>query len=428
MTLALSAGAYYLVDAPLRRARYASLGRRLALPGSVAAVGAILVAVVPLSTAATAAPTPAQLGRVHVSRDHGTTPVTTPVRSVFGVSLPPPIGTIKLGRHPSARHQLRVMFIGDSVMYQLQLAIGAALSSTGDATAVSYSSILGWSPRSATPASFFTTAISQTHPDIVVAMWTHDNVFVAEHGVAAYERLVLQPFLDVLMAPGNGVKGVVFVGQPPQPPLDSWMPRVHAEVYDPKGMQLWEDAAIDESREHPGRVAFAPATAMLEYGGGYSTWLPSPGGKLERVRQIDDFHLCLNGGVRYGAGATLQLTRLFGLAQPAPNWWLGSFASAQRWYQLPGYPPGQCPDRRAVPPASSPGAHRLPRGESRETPARRSLTESGSNPGFKPPAATSHGWSRASRAGRGVPARRRPPGTEPRAAGRRSRSLAPGSP
>lgn len=330
----LAFGSYFLVDRPLRRASYASLRRRLLLPGAVAATCALVVAAVPLGTAA-AAPGEPRLGRVAAGHETSS--------AVFGVRLPPPVGRLDLGFAPSRQRRVRVMFIGDSVMYQLELAVGAALAATGEARTVQDGAILGWSPRGGSDFARLRAEVARSRPDLVVAMWTQDNEWVARHGVAAYEKAVLSPLLSLFLGKKSSVRGVVFVAQPPQPPPDSWMPDVHADVYDPPGMALWEKAARAEAAAHPGRIAFVPATEMLELDGHYTSFLPTPGGRIARVRQVDDFHLCLNGGVRYGAGAAAGLVRLLSLSPPRANWWLGPFAKARRWYELPGFPPGMCP-------------------------------------------------------------------------------------
>ncbi|HET9092603.1 MAG TPA: acyltransferase [Acidimicrobiales bacterium] len=344
ITLVLASVSYAFVDAPLRRARFSRPIGRAVLPVSFALVASVLVAV-PLGMVGGALSAARLLGRSAAPGRSGT--------SVFGVHLPAPSGRIDLGARPSPRHPVRVMFIGDSVMYQLELAIGAGLAATGEGRTAVDGAILGWSPRGRSDFAELAGEIARAHPEVVVAMWTQDNRWVQRHGVAAYETHVLGPLLSLLLARGDGVRGVVFAGQPPQPPSHSWMPDVHADVYAPRGMMMWQQAVTDESRRLPGRVAFAPATAMLEFAGRYATWLPSPGGRLARVRQLDDFHLCVNGGVRYGAGVVEGLVRLLGLPPPKANWWLGSFAAARRWSQLPGYPSGMCPND--PPPRLTPG-------------------------------------------------------------------------
>jgi peptidoglycan/LPS O-acetylase OafA/YrhL len=336
VTLALSLASYYLVDAPVRRARFASAFRRVCVPASVAVTCGLVIAAVPVTAGATSPAQPSDLG-------HGAAP-TRYTSAVFGVHLPAPAGHIDLGFQPSTTHRVRVMFIGDSVMYQLELALGAALSSTGEATTAEYGAILGWSPRAGSDFSRLAHEISVTHPDLVVAEWSQDNTWIGQHGVAAYQRDVLGPLLRMLLARSDGVKGVVFVGQPPQPPLDSWMPKAHATVYDPAGMRAWQSAVVADTSQFGGRVAFVPATQMLEFGGTYSTWLASPSGAIQRVRQIDDFHLCLNGGVRYAAGAAQGIVRLLSIGEPRADWWLGPYATSKRWYELPSFPPGMCPN------------------------------------------------------------------------------------
>ncbi|MGH9045607.1 MAG: acyltransferase family protein [Acidimicrobiales bacterium] len=335
VTLVLSVGSYYLIDSPLRRARFATPLRRIALPASLLVTCALLIAAVPLWTSAQS-----RSNTVASGPKTSLPPDTT--SSVFGVTLPAPTGHIALGFTPSKTHKIRILYIGDSVMDQLELAIGAGVDSSGDAT-MTQGAILAWNPRGAKYLAEVTQEVKKARPSVVVAMWTHDNVWLQEHGIPAYERIVLAPLLKILLAPRDGVTGVVFVGQPPQPPPNSFWANLHSDVYDPVGMQQWEQAARDESRSKPGRVAFIPATKMLELNGQYSTWLPSPQGVIARVRQTDDFHLCLDGGIRYGAGAVLGLRRLFALPPPAPQWWLGSFTKAKRWYQLGFFPPGMCP-------------------------------------------------------------------------------------
>lgn len=356
---------HILVGAPVRRASFRSAIAKLALPASIAVTATLLAATVPIDAASAAPEAAGSLGRVSgaLASAHASSaeralvdtayrpPHPGPV-TVFGVRLPAPTGTLDLGYWPQTSQPVRIMYIGDSVMYQTELAVGAALGSTGDAVTAANGAILGWSPEGGHDFARLGREIAHSHPDVIVAMWSQDNTWIATHGTAAYETDILDPLLKLLLKPGNGVKGVIFAAEPAQPPPDSWMPDVHANVYNPKGKAMWQATMRAEARLHPGRIAFVPATQMLELSGAYSTWLPSPGGTIERVRQVDDFHLCLNGGVRYGAGIAAGVAGLLGLPQPEPNWWLGPYAKAQRWYQLPKFPPGQCPDDA---PASLPG-------------------------------------------------------------------------
>lgn len=333
LTLALAAVTYHLVDVPLRRASYASLRRRLVLPAGVLATSSLLLAGVP--AVATVAEQASALG--------ATTARVITVRSVFGEALPGPVGRLTGVRAATPAHKLRVMWVGDSVMYQLELAAAAGLQATGDAETVSFSAIPGWSPRDSVPWSTFTRAIARTHPEVVVAMWTQDNAYAAAHGVRG-EEAVMSRFLRLLLRRGDGVAGVVFVSEPPQPPKGSFMAVLHADVYSPRGVRLWEAAARQEAAHLRGSVAYVPVTPVLERDGAYSTWLRSPSRSWARVRQVDDFHLCLNGAVRYGMAVDDGLESLLRLPAPTTEWWHGSWTRAIRFDHLPGYPPGQCPD------------------------------------------------------------------------------------
>ncbi len=331
-TLALGAATYHLVDVPLRRASYKSLRRRLVLPASIAATGALLLGAVP--AVATVNETAGTLGR--------TSATTITVRSVFGLTLPGPVGYLSGVPPASPVRPLRVMFVGDSVMYQLELAAAAGLEATGDARTVSFAAIPGWSPRASLPWSHFSREIASARPEIVVAMWTQDNAYAEAHGVRGEEALMGR-FVEMLLHRGDGVDGVVLVAQPPQPPKDSFMAVLHADVYSPQGARRWAEAAVAETSRFPGRVAYLPVSAVLARDGAYSTWLPSPSGSWQRARQIDDFHLCLNGAVRYGMSVDDGIEDLLGLPAPSREWWHGGWTGAVRYDHLPGYPPDQCP-------------------------------------------------------------------------------------
>jgi peptidoglycan/LPS O-acetylase OafA/YrhL len=333
LTLLVAAATHRFVNEPLRHASYAGL-RRLLLPAAVGALASLLLVAAPF--AVPAPPTAAALVRAE-----GDAAGSDPT---FGVVLPPPVGHVDLGRAPSRTHPLRVMYLGDSVMYQLELALAAGLDSTGEVETAAFEGVPGWGMTHATPPwSRFIAAARRSHPQVVVAMWTQDNAWVASHGVRAYEAL-LGRFLAELLAPATGVRAVIFVGQPPQPPADSFMALLKADVYSPAGAAMWKETVLDEVRRLPGRVAFVPAGRMLALGGRYAAYLPGPDGELGRLRQVDDFHLCLNGAIRYGAGALHGLVELLGLRPPAPRWWAGSWTGAVRFDHLPGYPPGECPD------------------------------------------------------------------------------------
>lgn len=333
LTLVVAAATHRFVNEPLRHASYPGL-RRLLLPAAAGGLAALLLVAVPL--AVPPPPTAAALVRSDSP--------TAPDDPTLGVVLPPPIGHVDLPAAPSRSRPLRVMYLGDSVMYQLELAVAAGLDSTGEAETVAFEGVPGWGMTHARPPwSQFTAAVRRSRPQVIVAMWTQDNAWVASHGLPAYEAL-LHRFLEELLAAATGVRAVVFVGQPPQPPADSFMALLKADVYSPEGAALWRQAVLAEVRRLPGRVAFVPAGRMLSLDGRFATYLPGPNGVLGRLRQVDDFHLCLNGAIRYGAGALHGLVELLRLPPPAPRWWAGRWTRAVRFDHLPGYPPGECPD------------------------------------------------------------------------------------
>jgi hypothetical protein len=273
-----------------------------------------------------------------------------------GVSVPGAGGfagqvPIHLAAAPSPAHPLRVMVLGDSVMHDASLGITAALGATGEAT-VATRTIDGFGLTTATNwRTSLPTLIKQTQAQLVVASWSWDQYGPttpnALHDPVAYSAL-LRSAVSTMLAPGNGVEGVIFTEFPQSGNLiasdGNPQPAYNAERQ--AGVIAWNNIAKEMTRAFPGRVMYLPLADSVLLNGKFSEWLPpegdpnAPKSAWLRVRRLDKVHLCPEGAVRYGAAILADMTQVFGLAPAVGDW------SQGEWTTDPNFndPPGACPN------------------------------------------------------------------------------------
>ncbi len=326
-TLAAATASFYLLERPFRRHRW----KGWTFLGVMVPAVAVTVAALLLSTAPTAAP--AAIGR-------GSSVVRVVSPTAVPHLLPPPIA-LPAGRVLSPSDPLRVMTIGDSVMYDGEAGIQAAMEATGD-VAVSQHAIAGWGLFNDTHfQSDLAAAVALDHPEVILMMWSWDNAYAEAHPVAYRRRLT--EAIGVLLAPGDGVDGIAVIQFPKVGPNDA--------IIDPVQRQQAEAAAEANRRafdrivsklpaRYPGRITYLPIASALEVDGRYSTWLPTVGGGWVRARKTDNTHLCPAGAAVLGAAVTSELSPMFHLPPPAPGWITGSWTKVEARFG----PAGDCPN------------------------------------------------------------------------------------
>ncbi|MCL4414079.1 MAG: hypothetical protein M1522_04915, partial [Actinobacteria bacterium] len=246
---------------------------------------------------------------------------------------------------PSAAHPLRIMLIGDSVMYVAAPAIVAALESTG-AVKVYPRALPGWG---LTTAGNWRTElpllISELHPQLVVGMWSWDDNEALYH--PGTYRTMLEQAINLMLAPGNGVDGVMFMQFPPLGPLPPYMKNAKVdEARRDAGEAAWSAIADSMTHVFPGRVMYLPVASAVELHGKFTPWLPpmgdpsAPAQDWVRVRMVDNVHLCPPGASRYAAALAADLTMLYHLPPAKPGWSTAAWTGDHRYRN----PPGSCPD------------------------------------------------------------------------------------
>jgi peptidoglycan/LPS O-acetylase OafA/YrhL len=338
-TLIVSTASYYLVERPLRQARFRGRLRLWLAPlAGVATAVVMVVATVPaVADPGTVART-SQLSRAQSSQMAGT--------GGYGAQKP-----IILSPAPSPAHPLHVMLLGDSVMHDASYGITAALQSTGEAV-VYTKTIDGFGLTTATnwPTSL-PNLIRQTGAQLIIASWSWDQdgptTPNALHQPARYTAL-LRRAVATLLTPGDGVEGVVFT----QFPLSGQIPAANPanqKAYDKaraEGVVAWNDVAEKMTGYFPGRVMYLPVADSVLLDGGFSSWLPpigqphAPKDQWIRVRKIDKVHLCPEGSARYADAILIDLTRILHLAPATTTWSEGAWTSDPDFNN----PPGACPD------------------------------------------------------------------------------------
>ena len=335
-TLAVSTASYYLVERPIRRAH---------LRGWVRYWGAPLAGVLSAVLIVTAT-TPAVADPSSVAKTTHVASAEVPGSGGYAGQVP-----IRLASAPSPADPLRVMVLGDSVMQDAAFGITAALRGTGEVSVVR-KTLPGFGLTTATnwPTSL-PNLIHQTRAQLVVASWSWDQYGPttpnALHQPAQY-RALLARAVSTILAPGDGVEGVIFLQFPESANIAAKDPSQQAaynkERWD--GVIAWNDIAESMTKTFPGRVMYLPTAGSILLHGKYSAWLPpeakphAPLAQWVRVRKLDGVHLCPEGSARYADALLADLTAVFGLSPAAPAW------AEASWTSDPDFnnPPGACPD------------------------------------------------------------------------------------
>ncbi len=327
-TFVLASLSWYLLESRVKKARFRGWPRVAKV-----ALAPVAVAVTALVAVAATGPVAASAGTASHVRVHSTGGV---VPGAGGLSGQKPIA---LAAAVSPAHPLRVTLIGDSVMFVEAPAVQAALQSTG-AASVAARAIVGWglSTDHGWRQHVAGNIADSGPPQLVVAMWSWDDAWALAHPVQ-YKK-VLEQFVRVVLAPGDGVEGLVFQQFPPPGPTvgDAGSAQTAADTASrAAGVAAWNRIAASMPALFPGRVMYFPVGAAVELGGHFSAWLPTNGRTSQpkadwvRIRMVDNVHLCPAGATLYSDALLADLTPLYHLPAPSPTWSTGSWTDDPRF-------------------------------------------------------------------------------------------------
>ncbi|HVC69958.1 MAG TPA: acyltransferase [Acidimicrobiales bacterium] len=340
VTFGLASLSWYLLESRMKKARFTGWRRptKLALAPVAVAVTALVAVAATVPVTASAGPA----GRTRVVHRVGAVP------GAGGLTGQKPIA---LNGTPTAQSPLHVTLLGDSVMFVDAPAVQAALQSTGVVT-VAPRAIVGWGLSTDHNWRHDVAAnIADSGGQLVVAMWSWDDSWALAHR-AQYKK-VLEQFVRVVLAPGDGVAGLVFQQFPTPGPVvgDAGSSQTAADTASRlAGVKVWNALAGSMTKLFPGRVMYFPVGASVELGGHFSTWLPSNGKTSQpkadwvRIRMVDNVHLCPAGATLYADALLADLTSLYHLPAPASAWSTGPWTADPRFSHSNGLSSTPCPD------------------------------------------------------------------------------------
>jgi peptidoglycan/LPS O-acetylase OafA/YrhL len=302
VTFSVAGISYLVVEQPIRRGALPGWRGPALLPPAALAVAAVVV----LTTVPPPPPT----------RLVATAPTTT-------TTAAPSAPVIPVVRDATPSDPLRILYVGDSVAFDAAPGIQAALEATGEAQ-VSNHAVAGFGLfRNYDWRTEWARQLQETHADLVVAMWGGwDDPWYREHGRAAYD-IELDKAIAVLQSTGARV---LFVGEPVSTDRDG--------VVEPRDTL----AAFRAVPERNPTTWFTESDAWIAPGGTFTSYLPGPAGP-ERVRKVDNTHICPAGSARFGEGLLAFLTPRYQLAPAEPTWRAGTWALDPRFDD----PHGACP-------------------------------------------------------------------------------------
>jgi hypothetical protein len=335
ITLAAATASFALVEQPIRGGALRGWRGLVAAPAT--ALGLTLVVLVSTTAPAAQAASgvrPEPVDTVQVLPT--TVPVMTPGPTSTSTLAPSPTapsappGTASLIGHriPTPQDPLRVLIVGDSVMYDATPGIAAALTATGVVT-VTPATVFGLglsTPRSVYDwAAHWAQWVSTDHPDLVIGGW--DVAAAHSHGQDWYRALVDRA--DAVL--GSGGAAVAFLEYPQnRPPTIPGQPTPDEQARE-AGRQVVNRVFAAEADDHPQTVGFIPTASVLENHGTYAAYLPAADGGLVRVRKRDNVHFCPAGSERLGADIVSALQAPMALPKPDPSWRLGPWRADPRY-------------------------------------------------------------------------------------------------
>ena len=221
---------------------------------------------------------------------------------------------------------LLVVTVGDSVAYDADPGIRAALESAGPVVVDTRS--IGGVGLLRPGIDDYLDEATAGDPDVVVVMlggWDLGEI-VADPG--AYEAR-----LDVVAdrLTGEGAH-VVWLDMPPTPPGEGIE----------EARQLANGLFADLALRYDDVTYIATGPVLGDEEGGFTLFRPGVDGEQVQVRKVrdggDDGHLCPGGAALIGQAVLVVLIERFGVPEPSPRWWWGPWAGDARYDD----PPGAC--------------------------------------------------------------------------------------
>jgi peptidoglycan/LPS O-acetylase OafA/YrhL len=329
---------FYLVERPVRSGLFSPPRICLVVPAAlVTALAAVVWATVgslsPASGLIRAGPTRSVgvSGPAPPVGAPSASPTTAATPSSPSAPLPPPLGLVGL-RRATAQDPLRVLIVGDSVMFDASPAIQSALQATAVVRVVLRAAVgFGLSQSIYNWRSDWPKLVAAEQPELVIAMlggW--DGARALSNGTQWYANLTDEA---VRLLSAGGAK-VLWLEYPHNQPPDVAGQPPQNQALNERRREAVNTVFAESALRHPGTVGYLPLGPALDADGHYSAFLPGPDGTLERVRKHDNIHFCPAGAERVGAWVLQAVTASYALP-PADPIWSGALWRLDKRYDSP---------------------------------------------------------------------------------------------
>jgi peptidoglycan/LPS O-acetylase OafA/YrhL len=310
LTLVAASASYYLVERPVRWGALPGWRGALAAPATAVTIAAVALVTAAPPALALAAPHPA-------APANGPTTTTLP-------SIAPLTGI----RRPTPADPLRVMIVGDSVMFDASPGITTALQATG-AVHVDTEAVFGFGLTQSYPwRTAWPRLLAQDRPELVIGLFGGWDAKAALGKGAGWYTGLVDDAVGVLSSQGARVLLLEYPqNRPPEIPGRPTPDQAANEL----GRRTVNRVFASEPSAHAGVVSYLPTASVLEAGGRFAAFLPGADGVPERVRKRDDVHFCPAGAARVGALVVGALRPLYGLPAPDPSWASGAWRGDPRY-------------------------------------------------------------------------------------------------
>jgi len=281
-------------------------------------------------------------GRAEVSDSTGPTagPAPSPPPTATASTAPAPTTMLPPGgRLPTAEKPLRVLLLGNSMLFGVAPALRAGLEQTGSATTAQELFTLSDHPSPTAAARVATdhplapevvVILSDSWEWLVLADAQVPGVDVSRPGWQdAYRTRVIEPWVEQVTDTGMRV---VWLAMPvPSDPAAVTRMAALNDVY----------RAVANANDGVTLVETDPVIAAPD--GTYTETVTSSDGRMLRVRALDGLHLCPDGARLIAAEALVPFARDWGLALES-GWEDGAWRTEDRsWRGESPYPPQLCP-------------------------------------------------------------------------------------
>ncbi|MDP6964982.1 MAG: GDSL-type esterase/lipase family protein [Acidimicrobiales bacterium] len=227
-------------------------------------------------------------------------------------------------RTPTKNQPLSVVTIGDSVSYDADLGIKAALEST-EAVNVENRSFGGVGLTQKGFQSYLGESL-QTEPEVMTVMVGGWDLAFATENHKEYEKIIENLIEEILKVSSL----IIWIGMPPTPEAEGLEESRHLVN------QIYKEIS-DRKRE----VEFIDTDQLLgNEKGAFVRFLTTFDGKSYQIRKVrdgqDDGHLCPFGAALIGGTVFERIAESFPLIQKEADWWFGEWSNDPRYDDPPG--------------------------------------------------------------------------------------------